>query len=222
LGTKAVWLYRSFRSLLDSCAVVSRQHLLHLGVGVRGVEAGGLRIPIGREKMRGGSLCSDDMPAIAIRPYRSDDVSDLVALFRASVRSLGRRDYTHAQVQAWAPDLIDESSFARRCLTKSTWIAEYEHRIAGFSDIESDGHIDMLYVHPDFHRRGVARALLAHIHEIAQTRGMERLYTEASITARPAFEAVGFQVVTAQTVTVRGESMTNYRMEKQINRAPRP
>jgi putative acetyltransferase len=161
----------------------------------------------------------NNMPAIAIRPYQTDDVSDLVTLFRASVRSIGRRDYTDSQVQAWAPELIDQESFARRCAAKATWIAECEHRIAGFSDLEPDGHIDMLYVHPDFQRRGVARALLTHIEKDARAKGLKRLFTEASITARPAFEAVGFHVLAAQTVTVRGESMTNYRMEKWLERS---
>ena len=156
------------------------------------------------------------MPATTIRPYQPDDVADLVALFRSSVRNIGQRDYTDSQVEAWAPDLIDHDAFARRRATKSTWIAECEHRITGFSDIEPDGHIDMLYVHPSFQRRGVARALLTHIERLARTRGLDRLYTEASITARPVFEAMGFHVVAAQTVTVRGASMTNFRMEKQL------
>jgi putative acetyltransferase len=156
------------------------------------------------------------MPAITIRPYQTDDVAGLVALFRTSVRSIGRRDYTDSQVQAWAPDLIDHDAFARRCAAKSTWIAECERRIAGFSDIEPDGHVDMLYVHPDFQRRGVARALLTHIERLARARGLDRLYTEASITACPVFEAIGFRVIAPQTVIARGESMTNYRMEKRL------
>lgn len=83
-------------------------------------------------------------------------------------------------------------------------------------NMESDGHVDMLYVHPDFQRRGVARALLAHVEELARVCGLVRLYTEASITGRPAFEALGFCVLGPQTVTVRGETMTNYRMEKKL------
>jgi hypothetical protein len=43
--------------------------------------------------------------------------------------------------------------------------AEVEARIAGFSDLAPDGHVDMLYVDPDFQRRGVARALLEHIEQ---------------------------------------------------------
>ncbi|MDP9089763.1 MAG: GNAT family N-acetyltransferase [Pseudomonadota bacterium] len=157
------------------------------------------------------------MLAITIRPFRADDVATLISLFRASVRGIGRRDYTESQVLAWAPDLIDHAQFARRCAAKSTWVAEAEGYIAGFSDIEPDGHVDMLYVHPNIQRRGVARALLTHIENLARTRGIYRLYTEASITARPLFEATGFHVIEPQEVTLRGESMTNYRMEKRLS-----
>ena len=152
-----------------------------------------------------------------IRPYRATDGAQLAALFRASVRAIARSDYSQSQLTAWAPDNIDVAGFAERCAAKSTWIAECDNRVAGFSDLEGDGHVDMLYVHPDFQRRGVARALLAHIENLARSQGLERLYTEASITARPAFEAQGFHVIAAQTVTRRGESLTNYRMEKRLD-----
>jgi putative acetyltransferase len=157
--------------------------------------------------------------AITVRSYQAADVATVVALFRASVRSIAARDYTPSQIRAWAPDVLDEQKFGHRCESKTTWVAEVDQRISGFSDLEPDGHIDMLYVHPDFERRGVARALLEHIELAARAVDLRRLYTEASITARPVFEVVGFRVIVPQTVTVRGESMNHYRMEKRL-RAP--
>ena len=135
------------------------------------------------------------------------------------MQDIATRDYTASQIRAWASCIIDEGQFGQRCESKLTWVAEMEGRIAGFSDLESDGHIDMLYVHPDFKRRGVARALLQHIEEAARTNGLRRLYTEASVTAHPVFEAMGFRTIVPQTVTVRGESMINYRMEKRLEPA---
>lgn len=157
-----------------------------------------------------------DSQHIIIRPYAVDDASGLTDLFRSSVREIASRDYTASQIRAWAPDVIDEGQFGKKCQIKSTWVAELEGRIAGFSDLERDGHVDMLYVHPDFKRRGVARALLEHIEETARTAGLHRLYTEASITARPVFEAMAFRAILPQTVTIRGETIINYRMEKQL------
>jgi putative acetyltransferase len=71
-------------------------------------------------------------------------------------------------------------------------------------------------IHAEHQTKGVARALLAHIENVAIRLGLDRLCTEASITARTAFEHRGFVVVAAQTVSLRGETFTNYRMEKQI------
>jgi putative acetyltransferase len=151
---------------------------------------------------------------ILIRTYEAADAAGLVDLYRAPVRSIAARDYSQSQVRAWAPDVIDVEQFGQRCASKSTWVAKIEGRIAGFSDLEPDGHVDMLFVHPAFQRRGVARALPQHIEKAAHAMGLPRLYAEASITARPAFEAMGFRVIVPQTVTIRGESLTNYRMEK--------
>jgi putative acetyltransferase len=161
------------------------------------------------------------MPFV-IRSYETNDAASVVEVFRASVRSVPERDYNQSQVRTWAPDVIDEESFGKRCESKSTWVAKMEDRIAGFSDLEPDGHVDMLYVHPDFQRRGIARALLQHIGNLARAMDLRRLYTEASITARPAFESAGFRVIVPQTVTVRGESMTNYRMEKRLEDPLKP
>ena len=155
---------------------------------------------------------------ITIRKYETRDAADLASLFRDSVRSIAARDYTARQLQAWAPDVIDEEKFGQRCEKRMTWVAEVGGRIAGFSDLEPDGHVDMLYVHPDFQRRGVARALLHHVEERARTMDLRRLHTEASITAQPAFEAMGYRVVVPQTVTLRGEFLMNYRMEKRLDR----
>lgn len=151
---------------------------------------------------------------IAIRPYVASDASTLTSLFRSSVREIASSDYTASQIREWAPDLIDEVRFGQKCLSRPTWVAEVGGHIAGFSDLEPDGHVDMLYVHPEFQRRGVARALLKYIEETARAAALRRLYTEASIAARPAFEALGFRTIEPQTVTIRGAFMTNYKMEK--------
>jgi putative acetyltransferase len=157
------------------------------------------------------------MTAIVIRPYAAADAAKLLELFHAAVRAIPPSDYSQSQLTAWAPEDMDVARFAQRCAEKSTWVAECGGDIAGFSDLEADGHVDMLYVHPGFQRRGVARALLAHIEGLARDRGLVHLYTEASITARPVFAAQGFRVIAAQTVTRRGASLTNHRMEKPLD-----
>jgi putative acetyltransferase len=64
--------------------------------------------------------------------------------------------------------------------------------------------------------RGVGGLLYEAVEREARGKGLVRLSTEASITARPFFERRGFCIVREQTVSRRGVSMTNFFMEKDL------
>lgn len=104
-------------------------------------------------------------------------------------------------------------AWGERRASRPTWVAEVDGRVVGFIDLESDGHLDMLYVAADFQGRGVATALLDHVLEAAKARGLARVFTEASLTAKPFFERRGFGVLRPQTVERHGQSLTNFQME---------
>ena len=149
-----------------------------------------------------------------LRPYEPEDLDILLALFTDAVRRIACRDYTEAQTRAWAPEEPDRAVWATQLLSTDTLVAEEQSEIVGFASWEPNGHIDLLYVHADHQRRGVARALVTAIENEAYRRGLSRLLTEASLTARAVFERCGFLIVTQQTVVLRGETFVNFRMEK--------
>jgi putative acetyltransferase len=151
---------------------------------------------------------------IEIRDYRASDSEALADIFQRAVREIARKDYSPVQVMAWAPDARDSAVFAAKRGAKPTFVAEYDGQVAGFTDLDGDGHIDMFYVNPDFQRRGVASAMLRFLAERGQSERRKRLFGEVSITARPVFERHGFKVLAYQTVETNGQSLGNYRMEK--------
>ena len=153
---------------------------------------------------------------VMIRLCVPAEIPVLIDLFRQSVRRGTVADYSAAQRLAWAPDHIDGDAWAARCANRPTWVAEIAGTVTGFVDLESDGHIDMLFVHPEFHRQGIATALLARVESEAQTQGIKRLFAEVSRTARPVFEKAGFSVIEQQAVIRAAETLTNYRMQKPL------
>jgi putative acetyltransferase len=153
---------------------------------------------------------------LRVRQFRSDDVDTLIALFRDSVRVVARRDYTQEQVMAWAPDDVDRGAWRSRCGARETFVAEIGDSIVGFTELERDGHLDMMFVHPEHQGRGVASALLAHVESAARCLDLARIYTEASVTARPFFEHRGFCMIASQLIRIRGQEFPNYRMEKPL------
>lgn len=152
--------------------------------------------------------------AISVRAYREDDLDALIDLFRVTVRTVARRDYTEAQVRAWAPDDIDRARWAARFAASETVIAERASAVVGFANLADDGLIDLLFVHANHQRHGIATALLQRLEAHARARDLPRLHTDASLTARPFFERQRFHVIAAQTVALRGETLKNFRMEK--------
>ena len=155
---------------------------------------------------------------VEIRDATTSDAAAIAYLFYHTVLNVNVRDYSRAQVEAWAGPAPDPGWWEKRIVAgeriKRTFVAEQRERVLGFAEFEGDGHIDTLYVHHDFQGCGIASRLLDRIEAEAQRLGITRLFAEASITAEPFFRKRGFSVVTPQRVEVRGQTFLNYRMEK--------
>lgn len=150
-----------------------------------------------------------------IREAIESDARQIVRIFHETVHTINARDYTQEQVDAWSPAMPDPEVWVRRRFgTRTTFVADEEGAIAGFGELESDGHVDCLYCHRKRQRQGVGSAIMAEIEARARSLGVRRLFLEASITARPFFEARGFVVLRQQTVVRRGVELTNFVMEK--------
>jgi GNAT superfamily N-acetyltransferase len=130
-----------------------------------------------------------------------------LALFRDTIRRVNCRDYSTAQVAAWASDDIDMARWAARFAGRFVPVAQEAGRPVGFAELESDGHIDRVYVSADYQRRGIGRLVLAAVEAEARRIGL----------ARPFFEAQGFTVLAPQVVTCRGVEFINYRMERVLD-----
>ncbi|MBO9192719.1 GNAT family N-acetyltransferase [Rhizobium sp. 16-449-1b] len=150
---------------------------------------------------------------LQVRRYTADDCDDTIAIFLAAIREVASRDYSPAEIEAWAK-VEDRAAWAERRSSRPTFVAEHAGRAIGFSDLEPDGHLDMMFVHPAHQGIGVASLLLSTVEEEARRQRIGRIFTEASLTARPFFERRGFSVIARQSVEKRGQRLTNFRMEK--------
>jgi putative acetyltransferase len=149
-----------------------------------------------------------------IRLFQEKDAEQIALLFHQTVREINIRDYSINQVEAWAPDNIHFRNWVKACLERFTYVAENEGLIVGFGELELNGHIDLFYCHKNYQRIGIGQEIYGAIEAKADELGINRLYTEASITAKPFFLKMGFKVLKEQNVECRGETFINYAMEK--------
>ncbi len=151
-----------------------------------------------------------------IRKYEIADTEQIVQLFYDTVHQVNIRDYTKAQVDAWAPADINIEIWMKSLSSKFTFVAEDDGIIAGFGQLETNGHIDCFYCHKDFQRKGVGTQILEHIESKAKDLGINKIFTEASITAKPFFESHKFIAIKKQEVERRGQKFINFIMEKNL------
>jgi len=153
---------------------------------------------------------------MTVRPYKPPDLDQIITVHGASVHALAAPLYTAEQLVAWAPSNPDVGLWRHRLAVFHTMVAEHDGVIAGFASYELNGHLDMLYTHPAFARRGVATSLYCHVESALCAAGVSRVLTEASLAARHFFEHCGFQIDAEEFVECRGFQLPRYAMHKDL------
>ena len=149
-----------------------------------------------RTAIRIRTATSNDAPALA-------DLINLVQQLHVAARPDFFKPVTRADLQTWVGEAL--ASSGTRVL-----VADVGGVVAGYA-VVIDGHrpdnaiaferrwreVEQLGVHPDSHRRGIARALLEHIAATASADGIAALELSTwafNTEAQAAFERLGFLV----------------------------
>lgn len=147
---------------------------------------------------------------ITIREYRAEDCERLAKLFYSTVHTVNAKDYTRDQLDAWAPENMDLTTWNQSFLAHYSLVAEEGHEIVGFGDIDKTGYLDRLYVHKDHQNKGIASEICSFLEQTVSG----KVVTHTSITARPFFERRGYRIVKEQQVERQGIVLTNFIMER--------
>jgi putative acetyltransferase len=153
---------------------------------------------------------------LIIRRYRPGEEDDLRTLYAETTRIVNGRDYTSEQVEHWVLLHADAAKWRERIRNRNPFVAEESGNILGFAELTPDGQIDYFYCHHRRLRQGVGRSLYQAIESEAQRLELSCLRAAVSVTAKPFFLAMGFQVVKEQRNVVCGAVAPNSIMEKRL------
>ena len=107
-----------------------------------------------------------------IRPALVSDIPAMRLLFRETVLSVNRRDYTAEEVADWASCGEGETHWRELFARQRCFVAEDARgKMTGFASADGEGYMHMLFVHKDFQRCGVATALYAAVERFAREAG---------------------------------------------------
>ena len=141
----------------------------------------------------------------SIRLYNHDAPACAEVYFYAVQRGTNEK-YTKEQRNAWAPKIPDPLTYLAN---ETCVIAEAQGKVIGFISMTADQHISMAFVHPDWHRQGVAGALY---NRLLNTVSARPKTVHASLIAQPFFEKRGWVAVEKEEHVLRGVTLIRHLM----------
>ena len=136
---------------------------------------------------------------ILLRPFQKEWAEGLAHIFIRAIDETCAKDYSKLQLEAWASAAVQDG-WADRFESSLTLVAFLGEEAIGFGNIEEGGHLDMLYVHPDYQGMGVA----SRICDMLESRAEGEIRVESSLTAKGFFLGRGYEVLEEETVFRNG------------------
>jgi putative acetyltransferase len=151
-----------------------------------------------------------------IREAVAGDATQIIVIHARSVRALCSGDYTPEQIEAWIGKRTPEE-MAQRIAMHPFFVAERNGKLTGYAVYNvNSSELLSIYVDPDFARQGVASALMNVLLADAWSKGLATLWLDASLSAVPFYETVGFVRIMETTHAFRGVPLECMRMEMSL------
>ena len=162
-----------------------------------------------------GVTVLDLSPGRSLRWARESDYETLGQVMFDAVRN-GESRYTEKQRAAWTPEPRKGPAWTDRLSPQDVVVAEAGGEILGFMSLAAGGYLDFAFIRPRAQHSGLFRLLLGQIEARALETGATSLWTHASLTAEPAFAALGFEIRKREQVVLGGETFDRCEMEKRL------
>jgi putative acetyltransferase len=155
---------------------------------------------------------------VEIRQAKNDDIVEVTRLFYETIQTINSRDYPQDEIDDWSSWHTDYDKWNERILEQYFIVATRDNKIVGFASLATDGYLDLMFVHKDYQRQGIANQLLLELEKKAIEQNNQEIYSEVSITAKDFFEKHGFCVKRKQLKKSRVKELENYCMTKEMKK----
>ena len=156
-------------------------------------------------------------PKVLIREYKASDLTQVVKVFKDAVIETGPEQYTSEQVKVWSSYPADLDEFNTILLQGLTYVAQEEDNIVSFGTLYPVDRIEFIYTIKKYSNMGIASSIYKMLENHARDHSVPKIFTEASIIAKPFFIKTGFKIEGKETVIRKNTEFQRYRMSKKLS-----
>ena len=154
---------------------------------------------------------------ISIRNANPGDLTEMQELFVNTISTICKNDYSVDQINAWTSSIENIPRWNNRIASQYFLVADLDNKIVGYASLKNNDYLDLLYVHKDYQKRGIASKLYSEIEKQAIRNNSTTLHADVSKTAKPFFLNRGFKIIQMQAKKIKGIEIINYKMIKHFD-----
>ncbi|KDN56188.1 GNAT family N-acetyltransferase [Flavobacterium seoulense] len=145
------------------------------------------------------------------------ELDEIQNLFSETITFVCHNDYNQNQIEAWKSSVENLERWQNLIQNQYFIVAELNNKIVGFASLDKGNYVDVLFVHKDFQRMGIAQKLFDKLENEAKRLKSFVLFSDVSKTAKAFFESNGFKVLLEQLQIRKNVEIVNYKMQKQLS-----
>lgn len=149
------------------------------------------------------------------RKAEARDIGGMTTVFASAVENTSKV-YTVNQRAAWVSQGLRPAFWEELLRTQYVLVCFEMNVLCGLISFSSRGEISMLYVLPEYQRKGVATRLISEITEHAHEEGYAHVRVDASFYLRPLLLKLGYEIVEEYTKEIKGVSFSNTILVKEL------
>lgn len=154
---------------------------------------------------------------IIVRRFEPADAPIVCDIYYRSVHQVASVKYDRAELEAWAPQVPDHTTWLPRLCEYETFVADNDSgQAVGWIAMSPSGYIDMFFCLPEATRGQAAPELYAAVERAAVRLGLSTLTAHASLLAQSFLAKRGWTINAMETIVRNGTNIQRAVMSKNL------
>jgi putative acetyltransferase len=153
---------------------------------------------------------------IEIRAVELSDLEEIFQVFQKAITVSAKSFYTPEQIRVWADAVSwNRESWIERLQKERFIVAIDRSKIVGFASLKGLNYFDLLFVDPNFGRKGIAGMMYDRLEKLIPSG--TKISTHPSKLSFNFFLKKGFKLVSNNEVELQGVKFPHPLLEKEIH-----